>query len=104
MRRLCFRLSLALAFVLHSAANAQMPPVVSAVPRASPPNNAIVVPPPDTSGNAARPPPEFKILVPDGFGGLKEVPSMTDSAPDQTGSTTTLPTQPLTEPNGDGNP
>ena len=98
MRHLPLRLSLILAFVLHSAANAQTPPVVPDVPRAPPAN---VVPTPDASGNSARPPPELKILVPDGFGGLKEVPGMSDSAPDQTDSTTT---RPLTEPNEDGNP
>ena len=100
MRRLCFRLSLSLALVLHSAANAQTPPVGPDVPHAPPTN---VVPAPDTSGNSAGPRSEFKILVPDGFGGLKETPGMNESAPDQTGSTTTLPTQPLTEPNNNGN-
>jgi hypothetical protein len=82
---------LALAFVIGSAANAQTPPVIPDVPRA-PPTSAI--PPPDSSGNSARSPSEFKIVVPDGFGGLKELPATTESAPDQTGSTTTLPAEP----------
>jgi hypothetical protein len=42
-------------------------------------------------------------LVPDGFGGLKETPGMNESTPDQTGSTTMLPTQPFTEPNNNAN-
>jgi hypothetical protein len=98
MRRLRF-FFLALTFLLHSAANAQTPPVAPDMPR---PPQTNVVPAPDTSGNSARPPSEFKILVPDGFGGLKEVPGSTGSLPDQTDSTTTLPIQPLTEPNDNG--
>ena len=97
-------LRLALAFIIPSAANAQAPPVVPDVLGAPPTNNAIVVPP-DTSGNSGRrPPSEFKILVPDGFGGLKEAPGITESAPDQTGSTTSVPNPPLTEPDDNGQP
>jgi hypothetical protein len=100
MRRMCFGLCLALTFVLDTAANAQTPSVDRDVPRAPPTN---VVPAPDTSGNSAGQRSDFKILVPDGFGGLKEAPGMNEGAPDQTGSTTTLPTQPLTAPNNIGN-
>jgi hypothetical protein len=99
MRPLC-GLPFALIFVLHSAANAQTPSVGPDAPRAPTTN---VAPAPDSSANSAQSRSEFKILVPDGFGGLKETPGMNESAPDQTGSTTTLPTQPLTEPNNNGN-
>lgn len=96
MRPFRFILRLAPAFLIHSAAIAQTPPVLPDVPVAPQSNSAIVAPPADTAGNPQRPSREFKILVPDGFGGLKEAPGITESAPDQTGSTS-----PLTEPNGD---
>jgi hypothetical protein len=85
------------AFIIYSAANALAPPVVPDVPPV-PPGNAIVVPP-DTSANSARPLCEGKFEVPKGFGDLEEAHSdICDSAPDQTGSTTTTPNQPLNEP------
>ena len=90
-----FLLRLAPAFIIYSAANAQAPPVVPHVPGAPPTNNGIIA-------NAARPPSEFKPRVPDGFGGLKEVPDVTEGMPDQTDSTTTIPDQPLGEPNDNG--
>jgi hypothetical protein len=87
-----FLLRLAPAFIIYSAANAQAPPIVPDVPGAPPPSKDIVVPHPDTSGK------DLKIRVPDGFGGLKELPS--DSGPDQTGSTTPTSNQQLSEPSG----
>jgi hypothetical protein len=95
-----FLLLLTPAFIIYSAANAQAPPVTLDVPGGPPSNN--IVPPPDTSPNTSRPPPKFK--MPDGFGGLKEEPSVIDSAPDQTGSTTVRPNPPLSEPNDNGQP
>ena len=83
-----FLLRLAPAFIIYSAAHAQTPPVVPDTPGAPPSNNDIVVPQPDTSDK------DVKIRVP--FGGLKDLPS--DSAPDQTGSTTTIPSQQLNDP------
>jgi hypothetical protein len=97
-----FLLRLAPAFLMHSAANAQAPPVVPEVPTA-PPANSVVVPPPDTSAKSGRPSCDLKFSVPEGFGDLKEAPSdICDSAPDQTGSTTTIPNQPLSDPNDGG--
>jgi hypothetical protein len=90
MRQLRFLLRLAALFIIHSAANAQTPPIAPDVPSALPSNNDIVVPKPDNSGQSAKPPPKFR--VPDGFGGLKEVP---DDITGQTGSTPTVPNQPL---------
>jgi hypothetical protein len=42
--------------------------------------------------------------MPDGFGGLKKEPSVIDSAPDQTGSTTVRPEQPLSKFADNGQP
>jgi hypothetical protein len=92
-----FLLLLTPALIVYSAANAQAPPVTLDVPGGPPSNKDVIVPQPDTSPNSSRPPPKFK--MPDGFGGLKEEPSVIDSAPDQTGSTTVIPRQPLSEPN-----
>jgi hypothetical protein len=80
-------LRLAPAFIIYSAANAQAPPVVPDVPGAPPSSEDIVVPHPDTSDK------DVKIRVP--FGGIKDLPG--DSAP-QTGSATTIPSQPLSDP------
>ena len=87
MRQLRLFLPIAPLFIIHSAANAQTPPNTPVVPSALSSN---VVPKPDTSGQSAKPPPKFR--VPDGFGGLKEVP---DDITGQTGSTPTVPNQPL---------
>jgi len=85
-----FLLRLAPAFIIYSAANAQAPPVTPDVADAPTSSKGIVVPHPDTADK------DLKIRVPDGFGGLKDLPS--DSAPDQTGSTTPIPSQPLSDP------
>jgi hypothetical protein len=103
MYQLRFLLRLTSAFFLvHSAANAQTRPFVVDVPGSPPTNNAIVSPPPDASGTPPRPPSEFKILVPDGFGGLKEAPGISDSAPDETGPAARVPNQPFIDPNDSG--
>jgi hypothetical protein len=103
MYRIRFLLGVALALNVHSAANAQTPPVVLDVPGSPPTDNAIVSPAPDASAKSPRLPSEFKILVPDGFGGLTEAPGMSDSGPDQTGSATRVPNQPLTDPDDNDN-
>jgi hypothetical protein len=94
-----FLLRLAPAFIVYSAANAQAPPVTPDLSGGPP---TIISPPPNASPNSSRPPPKF--MMPDGFGGLKEEPSTIDSAPDQTGSTTIMPEQPLSEPNDSDRP
>ena len=45
-----------------------------------------------------RPQSEFKPRVPDGFGGLKEAPDVTEGMP----GSTSIPDQPLGEPNDNG--
>jgi hypothetical protein len=96
-----FVLLLTPAFIVYSAANAQAQPVTN-VTAGSPSNKEPVVPQSDSSTSSSRPAPKFKI--PDGFGGLKEEePSVLDSAPDQTGSTTARP-NPLIEPTDNGQP
>lgn len=94
MRQLWLLLRLAPLFVVHSAANAQTPPIAPDEPRAVP---SIVVPKPDTSDRSAKPAPKFR--EPDGFGGLKEVPDNAEGPPDQTDS---VPNQPLNEPTDNG--
>jgi hypothetical protein len=86
-----FLLRLAPALLIYSTAHAQAPPVVPEVP---PSSKDIVVPAQDTSGRSA--PPELNITVPDGLGGRKEVPNITDK-PNQTGLTTTIPSRPSGE-------
>jgi hypothetical protein len=98
MRPFWLLLRLAPLFIIHSAANAQTPPITPDVRSALSSNNENVAPKPDTSGQSAKPSPKFR--VPDGFGGLKEVPD--SPASDQTGSTT-IPTPLLVEPDDDGN-
>ena len=86
-----FLLRLAPAFIIYLAANAQAPPVVPDVQGAPSTNNGIIA-------NAARPQSEFKPRVPDGFGGLKEAPDVTEGMP----GSTSIPDQPLGEPNDNG--
>jgi hypothetical protein len=99
-----FLVHLVPALVIPSCANAQAPPVGPNTPSAPSTNNAVVVPPPHASSSPVQPSPEFKILVPDGFGGLQQAPGIIDSAPDQTGSTVKMLDQPLSEPNSNGEP
>ena len=87
-----FLLRLAPALIIQSVAHAQTPPLVPDVPSTLPTNEAIIAPQP--SDNAARPPAEFQPPLPDGFGSLKDP----EGVPDQTGSTTTKPSQPLSDP------
>jgi hypothetical protein len=91
-----FLLRLTPAFILYSVAQAaSLAPAVLGVP---PSDNDIVIAQAKVSGESAQPPTEFKNF---GSGGLKEAPSILDSAPDQTGSITTLPKD-LIDPNNPG--
>ncbi len=62
--------------LIHFAANAQTTPSIPGVPRQKP-DGPVVAPPLD-----AQPRRELRLLVPDGFGGLKEEPPITGSTPD----------------------
>ena len=91
-----FLLLLTPALIVCSAANAQAPPVTLDALGGPPSNKDIIAPQSDTSPKLVAPAAKFR--MPDGFGGLKEEPNVIDSAPDQTGSTTVIPRQPLGEP------
>jgi hypothetical protein len=79
-------LLLGITILLHSVANAQTPPVISDAPTPMP-DSPVVTHPPDE-----QPRREFRLLMPDGFGGLKEEAPMTGGEPsDQTGAVTPVP-------------
>ena len=75
--------------LIHSAANAQTPPAIPPIQNPKP--DGLVSPVPD-----AQPKHEFQLLVPDGFGGLKEDPPIADSPADGGGD---LPGSPTIDPN-----